>query len=71
MRTKDKVAIVTGGGSGMGKAIATRLAIEGASVVIADVNENVMDATVSELTAAGHKAAGYKVDVSKRSKPRT
>ena len=54
----------------MGKAIATRLAIEGASVVIADVNENVMDATVSELTAAGHKA-GYKVDVSKRSKPRT
>ena len=54
----------------MGKAIATRLAIEGASVVIADVNENVMDATVSELTAAGHKAAGYKVDVS-RSKPRT
>jgi NAD(P)-dependent dehydrogenase (short-subunit alcohol dehydrogenase family) len=66
MRIKDKVAIVTGGGSGMGKAIATRLASEGASVVVADVNENVMNATVSELTAAGHKAAGYKVDVSSR-----
>jgi NAD(P)-dependent dehydrogenase (short-subunit alcohol dehydrogenase family) len=66
MRVKDKVAIVTGGASGMGKAIATRLASEGASVVIADVNENAMNATVGELTAAGHKAAGYKVDVSKR-----
>lgn len=66
MRIKDKVAIVTGGGSGMGKAIATRFASEGASVVIADVNENVVNATVSELTVAGYKAVGYKVDVSSR-----
>jgi 3-oxoacyl-[acyl-carrier protein] reductase len=66
MRVKDKVAIVTGGGSGIGKAIATRLAGEGASVVVADLNENAMNATVQELTAAGHKAIGYKVDVSKR-----
>jgi 3-oxoacyl-[acyl-carrier protein] reductase len=70
MRVQDKVAIVTGGGSGMGKAIATRLAGERASVVIADVNESVMDATVSELTAAGHKATGYKVDVSNREQVR-
>ena len=70
MRTKDKVAIVTGGASGMGKAIATRLASEGASIVIADVNENAMNATVSELVAAGHKAAGYKMDVSRREQVR-
>jgi NAD(P)-dependent dehydrogenase (short-subunit alcohol dehydrogenase family) len=66
MRVEGKVAIVTGGGSGLGKAIATRLASEGASVVVADLNENAMTATVQELTAAGHKAVGYKVDVSKR-----
>jgi NAD(P)-dependent dehydrogenase (short-subunit alcohol dehydrogenase family) len=66
MRVKDKVAIITGGGSGLGKAIATRLAGEGASVVVADLNENAADATVQELTAAGCKAAGYKVDVSSR-----
>lgn len=70
MRTKDKVAIVTGGGSGMGKAIATRLAAEGASIVIVDVNENAMNSTVSELVAAGHKAAGYKMDVSRREQVR-
>lgn len=66
MRVKDKVAIVTGGGSGLGKAIATRLAGEGASIVVADVNESAMNATVQGLTAAGHNAVGIKTDVSKR-----
>ncbi|MCC7080821.1 MAG: 3-oxoacyl-ACP reductase FabG [Burkholderiales bacterium] len=66
MRVKDKVAIVTGGGSGLGKAIATRLAGDGAAVVVADVNEKALNATVQELTAAGHKALAYKVDVSDR-----
>jgi len=37
-RLKGKVAIVTGAGSGIGKALATRLAQDGAAVVIADVN---------------------------------
>ena len=66
MRVRDKVAIVTGGGSGLGRAIATRLAGEGAAVVVADVNQNALNETVQELTAAGCKAIGYKVDVSNR-----
>ncbi len=39
MRLKDKVAIVTGAGSGLGRAIAHRLAAEGAMVVVADIRE--------------------------------
>jgi len=66
MRVKDKVAIVTGSGSGLGKAIATRLCSEGASVIVADINDEAMNKTVSELTAAGHKASAYKVDVTSR-----
>ena len=66
MRVKDKIAVVTGAGSGMGKAIAKRLAGEGATIVVADINEAGMNATVSELTAQGAKAAGVRVDVSNR-----
>lgn len=66
MRVKDKVAIVTGSGSGLGKAIAARLCSEGASVIVADINDEATNTTVSELTAAGHKASGYKVDVTSR-----
>ncbi len=66
MRVKDKIAVVTGAGSGMGKAIAKRLAGEGAAIVVADINEAGMNATVSELTAQGARAAGVKVDVSSR-----
>ena len=64
MRVKDKIAIVTGAGSGMGKAIATRLCSEGAFVIIADINDKVMNATVDELTSQGHKAMAHRVDVS-------
>lgn len=66
MRIKDKVAVVTGAGSGMGKAIAKRLAGEGATIVVADINEAAMNTTVKELTAQGAKAIGVKVDVSNR-----
>jgi NAD(P)-dependent dehydrogenase (short-subunit alcohol dehydrogenase family) len=66
MRVKDKVAIVTGSGSGLGKEIATRLCSEGASVIVADINDEAMNTTVRELAAAGHKVSGYKVDVTSR-----
>lgn len=66
MRLKDKVAVVTGAGSGMGKAIAARLATEGATIIVADINEAGMNATVQDLTSRGIKASGVKVDVSKR-----
>jgi NAD(P)-dependent dehydrogenase (short-subunit alcohol dehydrogenase family) len=49
MRLQGKVAIVTGGGSGIGQATARRLAKEGASVIICDVNQAGVDATIQQL----------------------
>ena len=49
MRLKDKVAIVTGAASGIGKEIAVAFAREGAKVVIADLNQKAADAAAAEL----------------------
>jgi NAD(P)-dependent dehydrogenase (short-subunit alcohol dehydrogenase family) len=65
MRLHNKVAIVTGGGMGMGQAAALRLAQEGAQVVIADVNEQAGHASVAEIKAAGSEALFVNADVSK------
>jgi NAD(P)-dependent dehydrogenase (short-subunit alcohol dehydrogenase family) len=46
-RMKDKVVLITGGASGMGKEMALRLAAQGASVVIADLNQQALDAMVA------------------------
>ncbi len=67
MRLRDKVAIVTGSGSGLGKAMVMRFAEEGASVVVADINQQGIDTVVRELTQAGKTAVGFKVDVTKPS----
>jgi NAD(P)-dependent dehydrogenase (short-subunit alcohol dehydrogenase family) len=61
---KGKTAIVTGaGGSGCGRAISRRLALEGASVVIADRNEAGMRETAAEIESAGGRASGHLTDV--------
>src|SRR6266404_3455696 len=62
MRLKDKVAIVTGAASGIGKEIATAFAREGAKVVIADLNQKAADAAAAELGDA-RKAIGVVMDV--------
>lgn len=56
-----KVAVITGGASGVGRAIGARLAREGAKVVLADIDQDRLDATVAEIGAA----AGITVDVTK------
>ena len=64
MRLKDKVAIVTGGANGIGKAYCLGLAGEGARVVIADIDEKAAVSTGREIEAKGGRALPLKVDVS-------
>ena len=61
----DKVAVVTGAASGIGQATATRFAQEGMKVVLADIEEQALNNTVSNLKAAGHDVIGVPTDVSK------
>jgi len=63
-RLEGRVAIVTGGGHGIGKAYAIRLASEGAKIVIAEVDEKAAHAVAKALTGAGYEALGLRTDVS-------
>lgn len=63
MILKDKVAIITGGASGQGKASAKLFAKEGAKVIFADLNEAGGKAVEKEITDAGFEAQFYKLDV--------
>ncbi len=65
MRLQDKVALITGGSSGIGYYTALLFAQEGAAVVVADVNDEGGSKTVSDITAAGGKAVYVHADVSK------
>lgn len=66
MKLQGKVAVVTGAGSGMGKAIAQLFAQEGAKVIVADINAANVDAVVAEIQHNGGEAAGAIVNVSKK-----
>ena len=59
----NKVAIVTGGASGIGEAVAKELAAGGARVVVADRNREAIDRAVAAITGAGGIASGFGVDV--------
>ena len=60
---RDRAAVVTGAGSGIGRAIAVELAASGASVLVADLVEDTASAVASEITAAGGVAQPFAVDV--------
>ncbi|HEY4430144.1 MAG TPA: SDR family NAD(P)-dependent oxidoreductase, partial [Paenibacillus sp.] len=58
-RLTNKVAIITGAGSGMGREEALLMSKEGATVVATDINEAAVQAVVKEIEANGGQAAAY------------
>ena len=63
-RFNNKIAIITGAGAGIGKAIACRLGKEGATVALFDINEALLQKTVNEFKAEGICAKAFVMDVS-------
>ena len=63
MRMKDKVVLVTGGGSGIGRAICLRLAEEGADIVILELDPETGGETAQEVTEMGRRAVALQTDI--------
>ncbi len=64
MLLENKVALITGSGRGIGREIALKMASEGASIVIADIDEKTMAEALAEVQAKGVKAMSVKMDIS-------
>ncbi len=65
-RVKDKIAVVTGAGQGIGAAICRRLASEGAKLVLVDINADCLQDLSQELTANGTEVLSVAADISKK-----
>jgi NAD(P)-dependent dehydrogenase (short-subunit alcohol dehydrogenase family) len=65
LRLSDRVAVVTGAGQGIGKAVALRLAREGADIVVAEVNAETAEQTAQELRALHRRALAQPVNVAR------
>jgi NAD(P)-dependent dehydrogenase (short-subunit alcohol dehydrogenase family) len=63
MRVKDKVAIITGGSGNLGSAMVRRLAAEGATVIVADVDEGAANTLAAELQGQGFRTEATRLDV--------
>lgn len=63
---EDRVALVTGGGSGIGQALAAELARRGARVAVTDIDRAAAQAVAAAITAAGGQAQGWQLDVADR-----
>ncbi len=70
MRLKDKKAIVTGAGQGIGRSIALKLAQEGADVVVAEMNSDTGARTAKDVEALGRKAIFISIDVANQKQVR-
>lgn len=66
MAINGKVALVTGAGQGIGRAIALRLAKDGADIALVDLKDDKINAVAAEIKALGRKAVTYTADVSDR-----
>ncbi len=62
-RFEGKVVVITGGGSGIGRAFGLRFAAEGAAIVVADLDGNVGERMVEELEAGGREGLSFPMDV--------
>ena len=67
-RFNQQVAIVAGGARGIGGAVASRLAAEGAMVAILDINQETIKTKVDEIKSEGHEALGFQLDLTHESK---
>jgi NAD(P)-dependent dehydrogenase (short-subunit alcohol dehydrogenase family) len=65
MRLRNKVALITGGGSGIGKASCLLFAKEGAKVIVVDLKQDTAEATAAEIRKAGGDAKAFAADVSR------
>ncbi|GFZ88972.1 hypothetical protein GCM10010978_30520 [Compostibacillus humi] len=66
MRLKNKVAIITGGGGDIGRAIALRFSEEGAQVLVADISKEAGQETVEMINNRGGKAVFHRTDMTKQ-----
>lgn len=66
MRLQNKIVVITGAASGIGLAMATRFAVEGASIVAADWNAARLEKAVADIRAAGGRIVGVQGDISDR-----
>ena len=65
-RLEEKIALVTGAGRGIGRAMAVRLAQEGAYVVVADIDRLLADETAAQVMGLGRKGLALQADVSRQ-----
>ena len=62
VKVKDRVALITGSGSGIGEGVAKRLSQNGAKIVINDVVQDKIDKVVEDIKVAGGEAIGMNID---------
>ncbi|HEU0063950.1 MAG TPA: SDR family NAD(P)-dependent oxidoreductase, partial [Flavisolibacter sp.] len=63
-RFQDQVAIITGGADGLGKGIAERIASEGGTIALFDINNDLLKKVVDQFKLKEYKVSGHLVDVS-------